>query len=419
MYKDSKYKFKVAVAGSFETDTGQKTSTLIEQIENIPRVDLVSFFNHDIDEASKILQKAGIFNNFSLNSKRMNGNVKIFTDDLESFCYSKEFDLVVVSEIDTEKASEIIFHCLQERKNVINLNAVSEITFGPIFKKNSLKNNVIYTVGAGDEPAATLQLIEFCHRLGLDVIAAGKGKNNPLNIYSNPNDFKEKSKEIDVSPQSITSFVDGTKTMLEMAILSNATGYPIDIEGMHGPEADVKRLVEIFSLKESGGILNSIPVIDYTVGDIAPGVFVIFSTRQKSIIEELDYLKMGKGPYYVLYKPYHLGNIESLLSIYDIFVEKRPTLVIKDDLITIVVGKAKRELQKGEKLDSPGGYTYAGLAVDCRNTEANSYVPIGLLESSVVNKKIIKGQKITFDDITLDRTNIRYSLWKKQEEIIK
>ena len=354
MNNDIKNKFKVAVAGSYETDTGQKTSTLIEQIENISSIDLISFFNHNIDEAKKVLRKAGVFENFSANNKRGKDSVKIFTDDLELFCNSEEYDLVIVSEINTEKATEIIYKCLQKGKNVINLNAVSEITFGPLFKKTGISNNIIYSVGAGDEPAATLQMVEFCHRLGLDIVSAGKGKNNPLNIYSNPEDFQKMSDEIGVSSQSIASFVDGTKTMLEMAILSNATGYPIDIEGMHGPEAEVDQLPKIFCLKEDGGILNTVPSIDYAVGNVAPGVFVVFSTNQKSILEELNYLKMGKGPNYVLYKPYHLGNIESLLSIYDVLVEKQPSLVIKDSFITSVVGKTKRHLHKGEKYDSTG-----------------------------------------------------------------
>lgn len=419
MYNDVKNKFRVAVAGSYETDTGQKTSTLVEQIENVSSTDLISFFNHNIDEAKKVLQKAGVFNNFSAANKRKKDSAKIFTDDLELFCSNEEYDLVIVSEIDTEKATEIIYNCLQKGKNVINLNAASEITFGPIFKKTAISNNIIYSVGAGDEPAATLQMVEFCHKLGLDVVSAGKGKNNPLNIYSNPDNFLKKSEEMGVSPQSIASFVDGTKTMLEMAILSNATGYPIDIEGMHGPEADVGLLPEIFCSKEDGGILNTVPSIDYAVGNVAPGVFVVFTTKQKSILEELNYLKMGKGPHYVLYKPYHLGNIESLFSIYDVLGEKRPTLVIKDSFITYVVGRTKRDLHEGDQLDSIGGYTYAGCAIDFQDAKDNNYVPLGLLENSTVNKEIKKGQKISFNDIILDPSNIRYNLWKKQEEILK
>jgi len=419
MKNDKKNKFKVAVAGSYETDTGQKTSTLIEQIENVSSTDLISFFNHSIDEAKKVLQKAGVLNIFSADNKKGEDSVKIFTDDLELFCTSEEYDLVIVSEINTEKATEIIYNCLQKGKNVINLNAVSEITLGPLFKKTAISNNTIYSMGAGDEPAAILQMVEFCHKLGLDVISAGKGKNNPLNIYSNPDNFQKKSEEMGVSPQSIASFVDGTKTMLEMAILSNATGYPIDIEGMHGPKANIGQLPEIFCSKEDGGILNTVPSIDYAVGDVAPGVFVVFSTNQKSILEELNYLKMGKGPYYVIYKPYHLGNIESLFSIYDVLGEKRPTLVMKDSFITYVVGRTKRHLRKGEKLDSSGGYTYSGCAIGFQDAIDNNYVPLGLLENSTVSNEIKKGQKISFNDITLDTSSIRYDLWKKQEEILK
>jgi len=391
---------RVAVAGSYETDTGQKTSTLMEQIENMPDIEMVSYYCHDIDEAKKVLQKANLaekFNHISQGKGLSKSNKsRVYTDDLGQFYKSDGFETVIVTEINTSKAAEIIFKGLLKRKNIINLNAVSEVTLGLIFKKLAT-SGAIYSVGAGDEPAATLDLIMFCKKLGLKIIAAGKGKNNPMDIYCSPSYFEDKSKEIDVSSRNITSFVDGTKTMIEMAILSNACGFKIDKAGMHGPKVNIDGITKILCSKKDGGILSHIPIIDYTIGDLAPGVFVIFTSDQKSIIEELNYLKMGNGPNYLLYKPYHLGNIESPLSIYDLILEQNPTLVIKDFFVTAVTGRAKKDLKKGDILDSIGGYTFSGLAVDFKQLIKNDYVPIGIIENCKVTSNIRKDEIISFN----------------------
>jgi len=414
------------VAGSMETDTGQRTSTLLKQIESLKSLDVKALFNEDINEAELILGEADLLSKFKKVMDRDEeenfDRKKMHTDNLATFLGIKDINVVIVSEIDTE----IIFNCLIKGKNIINLNAVSEVTLGLIFKSLANSNNVIYSVGEGDEPASTLELVNFCRKLELDIICAGKGKNNPLNTYCTPDDFKQTFKEvsknknvkkgIEVSPRNIASFVDGTKTMLEMAILSNATGIPIDKAGMHGPRINLTDLTNTFKLKREGGILSSLPVIDYVIGDIAPGVFVVFTSEQKSIINELQYLKMGDGPNFVLYKPYHLGNIESPLSIYDVMLEKRPTLTVKDKIITSVVAKAKKDLKPEDIIDTVGGYDFSGLAIDYKEMLNKNYVPIGLVEKSKVKRSIEKDKIISFEDIECITDSI-INLWNLQVKI--
>ncbi|MBA7482964.1 hypothetical protein ES707_18469 [subsurface metagenome] len=418
MEKISKNILNVAITGSLETDTGQKTSTLIEQIESLKDINIRAVYNKDIKEAELILKKANLIEKFeyinNLNALKKSKAENIITDNLEIFLGIENIDVAIVTEVDTKIAVDVIYKSLKSRTSVININAVSEVTLGLLFKNLASSNNVIYSVGAGDEPAATLDLINFCEKLGLDIICAGKGKNNPLNIYCTPDDFIEKGKQIKVSPRSIASFVDGTKTMLEMAILSNATGIPLDKDGMHGPKVNVADLIKTFNLKENGGILYNIPVIDYVIGDIAPGVFVVFTSKQESIINELKYLKMGDGPNFVLYKPYHLGNIESPLSVYDVVLKGKPTLTVKDRMITAVVARAKKDLRKGDFIDSIGGYTLSGLAINYKEMIEKKYVPLGLVEDSRVKKDIIKDEIISFKSIECDPCNIIFELWNKQ-----
>jgi len=418
MEKISKNILNVTIAGSLETDTGQKTSTLIEQIESLKDINIRAVYNKDIKEAELILKKANLIEKFeyinNLNALKKSKAENIITDNLEIFLGIENIDVAIVTEVDTKIAVDVIYKSLKSRTSVININAVSEVTLGLLFKNLASSNNVIYSVGAGDEPAATLDLINFCEKLGLDIICAGKGKNNPLNIYCTPDDFIEKGKQMKVSPRIIASFVDGTKTMLEMAILSNATGFPIDRTGMNGPKVDVSDLVKTFNLKRNGGILSSIPAVDYGIGDIAPGVFVVFTSKQNSIINELKYLKMEGGPNFVLYKPYHLGNIESPLSVYDVVLKGKPTLTVKDRMITAVVARAKKDLRKGDFIDSIGGYTFSGLAINYKEMIEKKYVPLGLVEDSRVKKDIIKDEIISFKSIECDPCNIIFELWNKQ-----
>jgi predicted homoserine dehydrogenase-like protein len=411
----------IGVAGSIETDTGQKTQTILQQISLLKNMSLKAFYNNDIKIAEEVLIRAGLIDNFkylSIKNKRYPKIESFYTDDLEIFTDYSVIDVFIVSEINSKVATEVIYSCLSKGKKIINLNAISEITLGLIFKKLAKNNNTIYSVGAGDEPAVTLGIIDSCNKIGLDIICAGKGKNNPLNIYCTAEDFLGKEKDFQINPFLMTSFVDGTKTMLEMAILSNASGIPIDDGGMHGPKVNVDKLLEVFKQKKDGGILYNIPVIDYAIGDVAPGVFVIVTSQLKSIREELKYLKVGKGPNFVLFKPYHLANIEVLLSVYDVAFNNRPTLTVRKNIETIVVAKAKKNLNNGIKIDSAGGYTFSGIAIKFDDFSSKDYVPIGLVENSFVEKDIKKGEIITFGKINGFKDSIVFKLWKEQIKLL-
>jgi predicted homoserine dehydrogenase-like protein len=398
---------KIGIAGSVDTDTGQRTTTLAAQLQSIPEIDIKAIFNPKRAEAEKVLELAGL----------SSGEERFCTDSVETF-FSCGFDAVLVTEMDSETAARIVTTSLENKIPVINLNAVTEAALGYLFKAKAEEHGSIYSVGAGDEPAATLELLEFCEKLNLTVICAGKGKNNPMNIHAVPDDLMAAGKEKNVNPQSLASFVDGTKTMLEMSILSNATGYPIDIPGMHGPNVNVDDLISTFVSKDQGGLLSRIPVIDYGIGDIAPGVFVVFTTEQESIIRELQYLKMKGGPNFVLYKPYHLGNIEAPLSIYDVLCDNRPSLVIKDGYVTSVVTKAKKDLHSGDVLDTSGGYGFYGFAVSAGDALKKDYVPLCLVEKSTVKRDIAKDEIIRFDDIEIDTRSFLWKLWQEQESLL-
>ncbi|MBM3702746.1 MAG: hypothetical protein FJW63_07155, partial [Actinobacteria bacterium] len=180
MEKIGKNIFNVAIAGSLETDTGQKTSTLVEQMELLKDINIMAVYSKNIKEAELILKKANLKGKFKyINNKnglKKSKSENIITDNLEIFLSIENIDVVMITELDTKIAVDVIYKSLKSRISVINMNAVSEVTLGLFFKNLADLNNIIYSVGAGDEPAVTLDLVNFCHKLGLDIICAGKGK---------------------------------------------------------------------------------------------------------------------------------------------------------------------------------------------------------------------------------------------------
>ena len=397
----------IGFAGSVDTDTGQRTTTLAAQVQSIPEMYAAAVYNPDIKEAELVVRKSGL-------DAELSGGRLTAVDSVEAFL-SAPMEVVVVSDMDAAVSNEVILAAFKAGKHVVNLNAVSEAALGVYYKTKAAEAGVIYSVGAGDEPAATLELVEFCEKLNLDIVCAGKGKNNPMDLHAVPDDFFQVGKEKNLNPQSIASFVDGTKTMLEMSILSNATGWGIDKPGMHGPKVNVDELNTTFVPKSAGGLLSSAPVIDYGVGNIAPGVFVIFTTEQQSIIDELLYLKMQGGPYFYLYKPYHLGNIEAPLSIHSILRDNRPSLVIKDRFVTMVCAKAKKDLKKGDVLDTSGGYTFYGFALPADDAERQNLAPLALVEKSTMARDAAADELISMDDIAVDESRGLLRCWNEQK----
>ncbi len=178
------------------------------------------------------------------------------------------------------------------------MNVETDITVGPILNWYARQKGVIYALAAGDEPAACKELYDLAVAMGFTIVAAGKGKNNPLDRHATPADpaVQAEAARRGLSPNMLIEFVDGSKTMIEMAAVSNATGLVPDVRGMHGPDTDRDHLAETFRLREDGGILGRTGVVDYGIGRVAPGVFLIVRTDHPRLREAMVLRDMGDGP---------------------------------------------------------------------------------------------------------------------------
>jgi predicted homoserine dehydrogenase-like protein len=217
----------------------------------------------------------------------------------------------------------------------------------------------------------------------------------------------------------LVEFVDGSKTMVEMAAIANATGLVPDVPGLHGPKADRDELARVLIPKADGGILERKGVVDYTIGKgVAPGVFVIVEATHPRIIERMDDLHVGKGPYYSFFRPYHLTSLEVPLTAARIMLHGKPDMVPLPRPVAEVCAVAKRDLAAGETFDAIGETCYRSYTMEAAQARRSGAVPVGLLEGGKVLKPVRKGELLTSDNALPDVTTRLYDLRRRQDEML-
>ncbi len=338
-------------------------------------------------------------------------------DDSDLAAKANLIDVVVDATGVPNAGAKIAVSSIENRKHVVMLNVEADVVVGPILNNMAKKAGVVYTGTAGDEPGAVKEIFDFAEATGFEVLAIGKGKNNPMDHEATPDTVRDQALKSKLKPLRLASFVDGTNTMVEMAAMANATGFIPDVPGGHGPTTTVEELPKVYSLKEEGGILNKYKVVDYAHG-IAPGVFVIVTTSLPQVHHEMRFLKMGDGPNYVLYRPYHLTSLETPISIARAYFYKEATIApISSKPVAEVVAMAKKDLKQGERLDGIGEYTILGKIFTYEEARDKNLVPIGLINNkAVVKRDIKKGQLLTYDMVDLDTITEIYKLRKLQDE---
>ncbi|MBF0433539.1 MAG: NAD(P)-dependent oxidoreductase, partial [Fibrobacteria bacterium] len=311
--------------------------------------------------------------------------------------------------------TEIAVDCCEHKKHIIMMNVECDITVGPILKKLADKAGVIYSMGAGDEPAALMELYRFADSLGMEVVAAGKGKNNPLDVFSNPDALAAKAKDRNMSPYMLCEFVDGSKTAIEMASVSNATGLVPDVSGMHGPKATRDTIHQVFCPKSEGGVLNNKGVVEYAIG-VHPGVFLVVTTDNPRLREALIQRDMGNGPYYQLFRPYHLCSIEVPLSVAQVVIYGESSGHPGQKLVSECVAVAKRNLKAGETLDGIGGFCYRVSIEKAEEAQSNKMVPAGLIKGAVLAKDVSQGTVIDYSMLESIPDNALSRMRKRMDE---
>lgn len=318
-----------------------------------------------------------------------------------------------------EVGAKVAIDAINNQKHIVMLNVETDVCIGHILCKMARNAGVVYSGSAGDEPGAVMELYDFADALGFEVRVIGKGKNNVIDYDCTPETAAEEASRKGASAKMICAFKDGTKTMVEMTAMANATGFLPDVMGAHGPSAQVKDLPDLLSLKSEGrgGILSSYRTIEYING-IAPGVFIIIASNLPYINHEFQYLHMGSGPNYVLYRPYHLCSLETPLTVAKACIDQVPTIVPRAGLVAETATIAKRDLKAGEKLDGIGGFTIRGTFVCAKEAKEKNMLPMGLVNKHTeILRDVKKGELITYADVKLDESSLMIQLRKLQDAL--
>ena len=388
---------KVGLVGA-----GQMGQGIVAQISKMYGVDLVCIIDRNQEQLT----------NASERYKNLKNNKLVCSDSISALD-SVELDIVIEATGTPAAGAIVAKNVLNRGINLILLNVETEATIGLALRKEAEKNGAIITVADGDEPVAALDLYNFATELSFEVVSIGKGKNNPFNRFATPDLLAKEASSKKMNPKMLTSFVDGSKTMVEMAALANFLDFQIDIDGMHGIEATYENLNQYYIPKKDGGILENTQVVDFAFG-IAPGVFAVIYSEDDYVNYEMEYLKMGKGPYWTLARPYHLTSLEIPRTIRHIMLEKYSKLSANSWNVE-VVAYAKQDIEPGTNLGSIGGDYIYGKAQ--KVSSSNGLLPLGIAENRVVNKAIKKGNPLIINEIDAQDDPL-CEYWKKQNQIL-
>jgi predicted homoserine dehydrogenase-like protein len=319
------------------------------------------------------------------------------TQKVETLLESGLIDVVIDATGIPSVGAEIGLAAMERGKHLVMMNVEADVTIGAYLRSEAERLGVIYSLGAGDEPSSCMELIEFVSAMGHRIISAGKGKNNPLNIDATPDTYTEEAVRRHMNPRMLVEFVDGSKTMVEMAAIANATGLIPDRPGMHGPACSRDELNKVLIPASAGGLLSSNEGrVDFSIGKgVAPGVFVVAEMDHPRIRERMEDLKMGEGPYFTFFRPYHLTSLEVPLTCARVVLYGKADMVPMARPVAEVCAVAKKDLAVGDTLDQIGEYCYRAWIMTAPEAHSAGAIPCGLLTGAKVTAPIKKGDLIT------------------------
>ena len=407
--------------------SGEMGTDIVTQCQQMTGITVAAIAEINVDAAKKALRIAGrpedgnmVASTASAFSAALDMGKTAITQDAQLVCTSDQIDVVIDATGKPAVGAEIGLTAMEHGKHLVMMNVEADVTIGAYLQGQAKRLGVVYTLGAGDEPSSTMELVNFVTGLGYPIVAAGKGKNNPLNIDATPAEYMDEAKRRNMNPRMLVEFVDGSKTMVEMAAIANATGLIPDCPGMHGPAATLDQLEKVLCPKEDGGVLSRKGVVDYSIGKgVAPGVFVIAEMAHPRVRERMHDLKLGAGPYYTFYRPYHLTSLEVPLSCARAVLYKTADMQPLDVPTSEVCAVAKKDLVPGERIDAIGEYTYRAWIMTVGDAVKTKAVPCGLLEGGKVTKPIKKGELLTYDNCAVDATSGIVKLRQRQDDMLK
>jgi predicted homoserine dehydrogenase-like protein len=392
-------------------------------VNTTPGMRLVGVYNRRLSRAFDLCQYAGLTDVVSpsvqddVNFAIRHGKV-VATEDVFLLARSCEVDVLVDVTGSVEFGARVAIEAFRHSKDVVLLNAEIDATVGPMLQIYAARNGAILSACDGDEPGLQINLYRWVKGLGLTprVIGNIKGLQDP---YRNPTTQKGFAEKWGQNPAMVTSFADGSKISFEEAIVANATGFVVRSRGMSRGmvyRGDVMKIASIYNVEEVrrlGGI------VDYVVGTPLTKVYCLAEHSDPKQRHYLDLYKMGDGPLYPFFIPYHLVHFEVPNAIARVVLFRDSVAKPLGGPVVEVCAVAKRDLQSGEVLDDYGMYMTYGEAVNSDEMCRNRYLPEGLVEGCLLKRDVAKDSVITYDDVSLPRGRLADRLRAEQYRVFR
>lgn len=417
---------------------GKFGTMFLAQVRRTPGMHLAGLADLDVERAKSQLAAAG-WNGAQYAATSLGDALKMrrsfVTDDAEALIACPDIDVIVEATGDPKTGIRLALSAIAHGKHIVMVNVEADALAGPLLARKARAAGVVYSLAWGDQPALICEQVDWARACGFKVISAGKGtRYHPSYHCSNPDtvwEILDKYLRIDdrksINPKMFNSFVDGTKSGIEMTAVCNATGLVPQTNGLGFPPASRFELADVCKPKAEGGVLEKAGVtevvssVDRDERDIAHhlamGTFVVFegeSDYARQCFREYHLMPDASGRYAALYRPTHMIGLELGISIASVALRGEPTgapVGFHSD----VVATAKRDLKAGEMLDGEGGFCVWGKQAPARASLDAGYLPLGLAHQVRLNRDIAEGSVLRWDDVDYDTSDLAVKMRREME----
>jgi predicted homoserine dehydrogenase-like protein len=380
---------------------GRGMAAVIER--NMVGMGVVAIANRTVETAESAFADAGIDTSEQVRDQAalddlLDRGGRAVTSDPLLLCRAPGIEAIIECTGEVEFGARVATEAIANRKHVLLVNAELDATVGPILKVLADRAGVVITNADGDEPSVAMNMFRFVRSIGYRPVLAGNVKGF-LDHRRNPDTQKGFADAHGQRPFMVTSFADGTKLSLEATTLANATGFKVRQPGMEGRRlGHVRELLDLYDPKE----LLDQGLVEYVLGaEPGSGAFVIGYNDDPTLMPYMSYFKMGDGPLYMFYRPFHLTNVEAPLSVARAVLFGDAAIAPAGGPVCEVATIAKRDMGAGEELDGIGGYNCYGLIDNLENARRDDILPIGQAAGARLTRAVAEDQPIRNADVTL------------------
>lgn len=393
----------------------------LQILGSVPGMRLVAISNRTLEGAERAYREAGAEDTRLVGTvDELEGAIArgeyAVTDDALLLSRAEGIDAIVEVTGAVEFGAEVVLEAIAHGKHVILMNAELDGTLGPILKVKADEAGVVITNADGDQPGVIMNLYRFVKGLGVRPVLCGniKGLQDP---YRNPTTQEGFAKKWGQNPRMVTSFADGTKISFEQALVANATGMRVAKRGMHGPTVESGTPIDqAHSWYPLEDLLEGPGIVDYVVGaSPGPGVFVLGTHDHPQQQHYLNLYKLGEGPLYCFYTPYHLCHFEVPTTVARAVLFGDAAIAPAGPPQVEVVTTAKVDIEAGQVLDGFGGYLSYGQAENADVTRDERLLPMGLSEGCRVMRNVARDEVLTYDDVEIPPGRLMDRLRREQD----